>query len=63
MQKLDQKTVISDIYDVLMDNTMHPTIHFPLQFNRAYFDADEEKIYLLSTNKNAAEFKITIERI
>ena len=63
MEKLSQKTVISDIYDVLMDNTMHPTIHFLLQFGRAYFDADEEKIYLLSTNKNASEFKITIERV
>lgn len=58
-----EETVISDIYDALMGNTMHKTLNFPIEFDRSYFDSDGAKIYLLSTDKNMREFKITIERV
>ena len=58
-----ESDIADDVYDVIFKNTQHPVIDFCQDFDRAYVDRDNAKIYLLSSGHAVKQYKITIERV
>jgi hypothetical protein len=64
MEHLFESDIADDVYDILFKNTQYKTIDFCNQFDRAYVDRNNAKIYLLdSATDGKPQFKITIERV
>ena len=62
-QNLYECDIIDDIYDVLFCNTDHAPMNFCKVFDRSYVESDHARIFLLSRDDDAEQFKITIERV
>lgn len=58
-----EEMIASDIFDLIMGNDMHSTMDFSTIFDRAYIDHDNAKIYLLTSDYNASQFRVVIERV